>query len=425
MIYLSEAVRDKYQLDKFNVIEAPCGCGKTYYAVNILPQQVLENKEKLHNVLYLIDSCAGRNGIIETYPDKARHYDDLIEGKHFAFLNCEKNKIVVMTYAKFGFQSIKDSNFFKNFKLIIADEFHNIHWPAAADRRALRKEYPTDSSTEIDEKLIGHSLNFAAMNALKRAAFDTDIITVGISATPNEAAHWAEWKEMPFYNICIADNVRHYTERHTISFSNIESVIRNLPKDEKTLIYASHISDIKRMMNICEENGFRCGAVWSENNTDHPLSDEQKKIRDTIIKTQNIPAEIDVLLINKSMETSVNIKSPVQNVIVYSENKNTQIQARGRIRSDIDCLYILENTSRTVNLKDKALQPYFGIPLDKEMKNKLVDLVGLRDKQGHKTKWTTLKRALIESGCEVSQTRPAGSTKKFDIIKLPNYIEFN
>lgn len=102
------------------------------------------------------------------------------------------------------------------------------------------------------------------------------------------------------------------------------------------------------------------------------------------------------------METSVNIKSPVQNVIVYSENKNTQIQARGRIRSDIDCLYILENTSRTVNLKDKALQPYFGIPLDKEMKNKLVDLVGLRDKQGHKTKWTTLKRALIESGCEVS-----------------------
>ena len=55
-----------------------------------------------------------------------------------------------------------------------------------------------------------------------------------------------------------------------------------------------------------------------------------------------------------------------------------------------------------MNLKDKALQPYFGIPLDKEMKNKLVDLVGLRDKQGHKTKWTTLKRALIESGCEVS-----------------------
>lgn len=38
MTYLSEAVHDKYQLDKFNVIKAPCGCGKSYYAVNILPQ---------------------------------------------------------------------------------------------------------------------------------------------------------------------------------------------------------------------------------------------------------------------------------------------------------------------------------------------------------------------------------------------------
>ena len=309
---------------------------------------------------------------------------------------------MVMTYAKFGLQSIKDSNFFRNFKLIIADEFHNIHWPVVADRRALRKEYPTYSNIEIEKKLEERSLNFAAMNALKRAVFDTGIITVGISATPNEAANWAEWKEMPVYYICIADNVRRYTERHTIPFSNIESVIRNLPQDEKTLIYASHISDIKRIMNICEENGFKCGAVWSENNTAYPLSDEQKKIRDTIIKTQNIPVELDVLLINKSMETSVNIKSPVQNVIVYSENKNTQIQARGRIRHDINCLYILENTSKTVNLKDKALQTYFGIPLDKEMKNNLVDLAGLRDKQGHKTKWTTLKKALIESGCEVS-----------------------
>ena len=35
MLYLSDAIRGELQTDKFNVIKAPCGSGKSYYAVNI------------------------------------------------------------------------------------------------------------------------------------------------------------------------------------------------------------------------------------------------------------------------------------------------------------------------------------------------------------------------------------------------------
>lgn len=59
------------------------------------------------------------------------------------------------------------------------------------------------------------------------------------------------------------------------------------------------------------------------NNKDYPLSEEQLKLRDIIIKEQKFPDALDVLLINKSMETSINIKTPVKNVVVYSEKYST------------------------------------------------------------------------------------------------------
>lgn len=266
-----------------------------------------------------------------------------------------------------------------------------------------------------------NSLNLAAMKALLCAARNKDIMTVGISATPEDAPGWREWADMPFNDICVAENVRHYTEHRTVHYGNVDAVIRSLPKGEKTLFYATHIRDIKRFMTACEQNSLKCGAVWSMNNKDYPLSEEQLKLRDIIIKEQKFPDGLDVLLINKSMETSINIKTPVENVVVYSEKYSTQVQARGRIRNDIECFYVLDQASREVNLLDKAIQPYIGVPLDVPKKKEFVTIVGLKDKQGHKTGWTTLKKALIECGCTVSITRIG--TKNYDVVTLPTCIE--
>ena len=97
-----------------------------------------------------------------------------------------------------------------------------------------------------------NSLNLAAMKALLCAARNKDIMTVGISATPEDAPGWREWADMPFNDICVAENVRHYTEHRTVHYGNVDAVIRSLPKGEKTLFYATHIRDIKRFMTACE-----------------------------------------------------------------------------------------------------------------------------------------------------------------------------
>lgn len=88
MLYLSDAIRGELQTDKFNVIKAPCGSGKSYYAVNVLPSKVLGENPPLHKVLYLIDTINGRDGIIQSYPDKARGYDEMIDkNQNFAFVD--------------------------------------------------------------------------------------------------------------------------------------------------------------------------------------------------------------------------------------------------------------------------------------------------------------------------------------------------
>lgn len=98
MLYLSDAIRGEYVQDEFNVVEAPCGCGKTEYAVNKLPYEILGSKPQFNRVLYLIDTCAGRHSIVAKHPEKARCYDNIIDNGGRRFDGFDANRIVVITY---------------------------------------------------------------------------------------------------------------------------------------------------------------------------------------------------------------------------------------------------------------------------------------------------------------------------------------
>lgn len=421
MLYLSDAIRGEYETDKFNVIEAPCGCGKSEYAVNKLPYELLSSKPKLNRILYLIDTCAGRHSIVAKYPDKTRYYDKIVDNGGWRFDGFEANRIVAMTYAKLGVEIKRDSDFLNRFELIIADEFHNIHWPIPYERGIIKATYPNLSSSEVDMLLQERCNNYHAMKGLSHAAVNPSNIVLGLSATPYDIETWAEWRDMPFAYMEIAPNIRHYTEKKRIPYSHVDGLIKTLPKGQKTLFYAAHIRDIKRYQKECETLGLRCAAVWSTNNTDNPMTEEQIKIRKDIIETNEFPENTDVLFINKSMETAINIYTPVPNVIVHSTNKSEQIQARGRIRHDIEKLYVLTPDTRYIDLTDRRINGYFNKPLDVEQKAELVQEVGLRDSQSHQTGWPTLKKALKENGCTVLRRRIG--TKNYDVIVPPDSIK--
>ena len=57
--------------------------------------------------------------------------------------------------------------------------------------------------------------------------------------------------------------------------------------------------------------GIRAIAIWSINNTEHPMNDEQKRVRDYILSHAALPDEYDMVIINASSETSINIFSPI------------------------------------------------------------------------------------------------------------------
>ncbi len=45
------------QVDKLNIIKAPTGSGKTYFALNAIPSAV---RDAVHQVVYLIDTINGK-----------------------------------------------------------------------------------------------------------------------------------------------------------------------------------------------------------------------------------------------------------------------------------------------------------------------------------------------------------------------------
>ena len=79
--YLSELVDcSMFQKGKLNLIEAPTGCGKTYFALKHIPSFV---KNPFYKVAFLIDTTNGKEQITVSLPNgiiRENHFlnDDLV-----------------------------------------------------------------------------------------------------------------------------------------------------------------------------------------------------------------------------------------------------------------------------------------------------------------------------------------------------------
>ena len=98
--YLSEVVElNTLQKDHLNIINAPTGSGKTYFALTAIPATLTD---AVHKVVYLIDTINGREQILKNYKARSiyRYWDVEVDGEALSFEDDER--IVVITYAKFG-----------------------------------------------------------------------------------------------------------------------------------------------------------------------------------------------------------------------------------------------------------------------------------------------------------------------------------
>ena len=140
---------------------------------------------------------------------------------------------------------------------------------------------------------------------------------------------------------------------------------------------------------------------------DHAMSAEQLKVRNAILTTQRVPDEVDVLFINAAYETSININNEdINTVIVHSGNPDTQVQVRGRLRHDINTLYIYDPEHE--HIRDYFPEEYCGRFLTSKDTAKIADEMNLRDEKGNQKRWPAIVRLLIKDGFIASPEKQKG-----------------
>ena len=389
--------------DKINLIVAPAGSGKTYYIFNTL----IDDTKKS---VYLCDTSNLREMIL-----KDKEIIGKLKSTEFELLNgfeLNKYNCTVMTYAKWFYEMNKQE--YQDVETIICDEIHNLY------------KYKDRFDREEDkENGIEESKNYeSVINNLHKQA-RRGVQVVGFTATHNRikremdfllpnndsritSAFNSDWNVI---NLSNEKNIKRLKEDFTYKYSNYKNLSYHLNAfngfklGQKALIYTDRISTALDMVDIANKCNLKSVALWSMSNKKHIMNDEQLEVRKSILETGLIPNDVDVLIINSSYETGINIKNDnVELVIVNSTDEDTQIQARSRIRKNIKALFIKSN-NMIDDIKVTVPDNYLNRALTKKDKEDLVNELNIVNENSRMLKWTSIKPIIINSGYDIKDGR--------------------
>lgn len=398
-IYLSDSISDadSFSITELNLIVAPAGSGKTYFALTKLPDLLkIEHKER---ILYLIDTCAGRDQICYLNKDNAVFYDTLWLKEREDDYNFEEGfqtepeKIVVMTYAFFGKLAFHRPAFLQSLDLIICDELHNTFWAIPL------------------EKFKNEKTQQCALNKLEELSNSKSCYVVALTATPKKIL--ANFRA-PIHSIALNPEPTGYVTKETVHYRNLQQELSKLDHNKKYLVYINHVNEIQEIVSFLQNAGYRAIGLWSMNSAKFPMSDIQKQIRQYIIENQRLPDDIDILVFNKAYETSINIYGNIEAVFIKSQDEDTIIQARGRYRNDLNTRYLYDPSDDTLIVPDE----YINVSLFTEEKEALALALNYRNSCGALYKWGAIKKKLIEQGYTI-QENPRTNNRRSDTILPP------
>ena len=107
------------------------------------------------------------------------------------------------------------------------------------------------------------------------------------------------------------------------------------------------------------------------------MKDEQREALNYIIEKEELPEPYNLFIINASCQTSINIYSRVDYIIVHKQEHEAQVQVRGRYRDRLKRFYYL----------DYSTFPAFptssmGIRLYADDRRKLCEELNMRNNNG-------------------------------------------
>lgn len=364
---LSELLEEgRFELFKHKreLLIAPIGSGKTY--------MIMHKAKEFNNVLYLCDTNA-----LEEQVNK-----DLIK--------YDTHNVMVMTYSNLYQKTVLDfkDEFIQQFDLIVCDEIHS---------------------------LVKFSSYGAELKYVIRLLFSDEIQFNGNILMMTATIKYIENLEqrMPqintYYRIDLMDEEDIFrlntfdfdTIKHYSQIQSILSMIKDNKEFEygnKVLIYTSQVSTMLKIQEIVINLGLDSSVIHSLNH-DEQMSPKTLARRKRIVEEGKFDG--DVLIINASMETGINLQ-PSNNfkyVIVNSTNIVEITQSRGRVRNDIQCLYTRIDDDRPLSFVDEFID--IELPKD-EFMDIFKDMI---DEKGNPWGIRKIKNELKRNGYSVKDRK--------------------
>lgn len=394
--YLSELLTpSQFKRGRFNLVIAPCHSGKSTAARKLIHDFGIPPEQ----VLYLIDTAAGKESILAHEKAQTTPYE-FIERRnpscrvHDMF----PDRFITMTYHAFGEHCHADPSFLWSIQLIICDEMHNL---MKFERIQESKNQALDLVEGLDaQKSCTYAFNMLA--SLAGITSPSSPLLIAITATADQVIRAFDTHGTPYHAFDYRGKVHCDKTNQRIYYSDFKSIADQLV--DRAIIYVPTIELMQKFADYLDIGLQKIVCLWSIRNEDHSMSDEQLTVRDTILKTERIPEDIDILLINAAYETSINIRNEdFKTVIIHSGNPDVQIQVRGRLRHDIDTLYIHDKAHE--HIIDYFPEEYYDRMLFKADKDELIQYLHMIKEDGRLIKWTTLKKKLQKDGLIITEGR--------------------
>lgn len=381
--FLAQAVHeDEICNGQLNMIKAPVGSGKTTWAL----QHLSKNMDSPLNMVYLIDTQNGRDQIVSANSDIAVHYsevwlDKVLNGWEMFSEDPQEDKIVVMTYAKFGVLAKKHPDFGRNFDYVVCDEIHNL------------PRFMRFGGADGEDK----NWYQWAMERIVEIIYDTGVTVIGLSATPSKAE---EHIDCPLVQITVDDDVFQLETKEKITYTNKALLLDDIQAGQKGLAYFHRVGEMQEFCAAATQRGIKAICIWSAGSRTHSMTQAQLQARNHILEKKELPPQYDLVIINASSETSISIFGKVDYIIVHCQDEDTQTQVRGRYREALQTLFVLN-----YDVEIKVPTDFVGRDLFTEEKAELCAILNIHDSKGRRVGWTTISKKLKESGYTLTERR--------------------
>jgi hypothetical protein len=245
---------------------------------------------------------------------------------------------------------------------------------------------------------------------------NNELRIMALTATPKDLYKMYPGKVEDILSDDEKRDLKHYST-HGETYATIDNLIEGLPTG-KGIIYTQRIKNMREYAEKirAKHSTLNVEMIWSMNNEKEQMTDEQCGIWASILEDEVVPNDVDVLLINASCETCINIRGTIDYMIIDSWDLDTIHQVRGRYRDDLKLCYIPSDKPSYIHVPNQFL----NIPLFKTEKKELCEAINYR-RNGKLMSFPTIKQMLIDTGdyqITAGRSQKGGKDNEYHEINL-------